>query len=194
MRGLIKMLLAGGLMTFTAYVFYVEPNASDDPAGAVSKATQRLSTICERNRAECEFLSDFGNGIGQATSIGWSLITGQGRLVYVSNDGQQFDVARPRQPGEPSGSTAGPLSSLVRSTGLFGNSDSSDRQNHYSEGNAQYRRDRQADAPTSSNSLRDLIKSTNLFGSGQTRANERDHAPGHNRGPDAYGRYRQHCN
>ena len=139
MRGLIKMLVAMGLLTFTAYTFYVEPNASEDPIGAASRASQRLATLCDRNREECNFLSDFGEGIGQATSVGWKLITGQGRLVYVSDDGRSYAL------------------------GSRGFDDSRYAGNH-----EQGSYDRQSATPSSGNSLGDLIRSTTLFGGGSS--------------------------
>ena len=79
----LRGLLTTGIALFAGYVFYVEPNASDDPVGAISRATTRLATICERNPHECEYVGDLGTGIGRAGEIGWGLVTGQGRLVYV---------------------------------------------------------------------------------------------------------------
>ncbi|MEM8977773.1 MAG: hypothetical protein AAGD43_37460, partial [Pseudomonadota bacterium] len=73
MIGFFKLLLILGLVTFFSYTFYVEPSASNDPAGAISRSAQRLATLCERNREECEFLGDVGEGIGQAASVGWKL-------------------------------------------------------------------------------------------------------------------------
>ena len=142
MRGLIKLLVALGLLMFTTYTFYVEPNAADDPAGAISKATERLSTVCDRNREECNFLSDFGEGVGQATSIGWKLVTGQGRLVYVADDGSSTALstrgfggnanrAYGGQAGAPSSGSS--LGDLIRSTTLFGGGGSNGSAQRYSQ-------------------------------------------------------------
>ena len=156
MRGLIKLLLAVGLTTFTAYTFYVEPNASEDPAGAISKATQRLSTLCDRNQPECDFLGDFSHSVGQASSVGWKLITGQGRLVFVPNDGRSY-AASSRGYG-------------THSTGLFGSSSANN--------NADYRYNRQSQAGPSGGSLGDLICSTSLFGAGSSRNSTSGHSNG----------------
>ena len=85
----LRGLLTTGIALFAGYVFYVEPNASDDPVGAISRATTRLATICERNPHECEYVGDLGSGIGRAGEIGWGVVTGQGRLVYVPDAGQR---------------------------------------------------------------------------------------------------------
>lgn len=83
----LRGLLTGGVALFAGYVFYVEPNASQDPVGAISRAATRLATICDRNPHECEYLKDVGSNIGHVGEIGWGVVSGQGRLVYVPHDG-----------------------------------------------------------------------------------------------------------
>ncbi len=85
MFSFLKLMLAGTLALFAAYVFYVEPNASRDPVAAVSLAVDRLATTCERNQAECRFAREVGGNIVYAAGVGWAVVTGQGRLVYVPN-------------------------------------------------------------------------------------------------------------
>ena len=85
MFSLFKLMLAGSLAMFAAYVFYVEPNASRDPVAAVSRAAERLATTCERNQAECKFASDVSSNVMHAAGVGWAVLTGKGRLVYVPN-------------------------------------------------------------------------------------------------------------
>ncbi len=89
MTSLIKMTAAILLMLFAAYVIHVEPNAAQDPVGSVQRAAQRLAATCERNQEECEFLALTACKVSQFGSIGWGLVTGQGRLIYVTQDGRQ---------------------------------------------------------------------------------------------------------
>ena len=104
MTGILKLALTLSLISFFSYTFYIEPNAADNPTGAVFRSAQRLATICVRNREECEFVGDVGEGIGQAVKIGWKLATGQGRLVYVAKDGSSYDsgVSGPAAASSPS--------------------------------------------------------------------------------------------
>lgn len=159
MIGFFKLLLILGLVTFFSYTFYVEPSASNDPAGAISRSAQRLATLCERNREECEFLGDVGEGIGQAASVGWKLATGQGRLVFVPNDGRSSgDVAaernqssrsyhRPVRSQETSGDRSyerperRSLGDLIRSTNLFGGGGGGARDTGYRDTTGRYTSD-----------------------------------------------------
>ena len=89
MRSIIKINLAIALALFTAYVVHVEPNASEDPYGATVRAANRLATTCDRNQDECEFLGLAASQVWQLGQVGWGLTTGEGRLVYVTQDGRQ---------------------------------------------------------------------------------------------------------
>ena len=86
MFSFLKLMLAGSLAMFAAYVFYVEPNASRDPVAAVSRAAQRLATTCERNQAECQLRKRRRQQHrAMPAGVGWAVLTGKGRLVYVPN-------------------------------------------------------------------------------------------------------------
>ena len=90
MFSFLKLMLAVSLAMFAAYVFYVEPIASRDPVAAVSRAAQRLATTCDRNQAECKFASDVGSNVAHAAGVGWAVLTGQGKLVYVPNPENRY--------------------------------------------------------------------------------------------------------
>lgn len=92
MLSMLKIMLASSLALFAGYVYYVEPNASQDPVGAATRAAGRLVTTCERNQAECAYMSDVGDGIARAGRMGYGLLTGEGHLVYVTDPSEQ---ARP---------------------------------------------------------------------------------------------------
>ncbi len=92
MSSLVKIGLALTLLSFTAYVFHVEPNASAEPIGAVQRATYRLATTCERNPDECQFVADTANRAYRLGAIGWGLVSGQGRLVYVPHEGTKHNL------------------------------------------------------------------------------------------------------
>ncbi len=92
MLSMLKIMLASTLALFVGYIYYVEPNASQDPIGAATRAAERLATLCERNQAECTYMSDVGDGIVRAGRMGYGLLTGEGRLVYVTEPPAQ---ARP---------------------------------------------------------------------------------------------------
>ena len=144
MTGFLKLPLILSLIFFFSYTFYVEPNAADDPAGAVSRSAQRLATICDRNREECEFVGDVGEGIGQAVGLGWKLATGQGRLVYVANNGSSYDRAVPGPSAEATPREGSSTYKLPRLPKLFGDNqttgadhrseDSRSSQNNYAHG------------------------------------------------------------
>ena len=144
MTGFLKLPLILSLIFFFSYTFYVEPNAADDPAGAVSRSAQRLATICDRNREECEFVGDVGEGIGQAVGLGWKLATGQGRLVYVANNGSSYDRAVPGPSAEATPREGSSTYKLPRLPKLFGDNqttgadhrseDSRSYQNNYAHG------------------------------------------------------------
>ena len=79
--------------TFVVYVFNVEPNAKEDPIGAVKEVVFRLSTICDRQEASCETAKAVWHRTLQAGEIGLNIMRGDGRLVYVPNS---------NRPAEPS--------------------------------------------------------------------------------------------
>ena len=182
MTGFLKLLLILGLVSFFSYTFYIEPNAADDPAGAVSRSAQRLATICDRNREECEFVGDVGEGIGQAVGIGWKLATGQGRLVYVANDGSTYDSAVPGPSADATQQGGNSTYRLPRLPKLFGDNQSTGAyhrsedgrsyQNTYAHGHRPAGLNNEPAEGTSPNTLGDLIRSTQLFG---TRKSGNDH-------------------
>ena len=204
MVGFLKLLLILGLVSFFSYTFYVEPNASDDPAGAISRSAQRLATICERNQEECEFLGDVGQGIGQAANVGWKLATGQGRLVYVPNDGNSYAAgtvgygAGATDRSENSSRNFGRLTTLFRGDGSS-NDDAGGSSQTYRSSHRPVRSEVTSDdrsyGRSDGRSLGDLIRSTNLFGDGgggARNAGYRDDARTYTSGNGQHDN--QHCN
>ena len=97
---------------FLAYVVRVEPNAADDPAGAVMRAAQRLATTCERNTYECETVRSAAATAYRIGEIGFGLATGDGQLIYVEGD---------RKQGGTRG--GGSITELISGSGDAGSSD-----------------------------------------------------------------------
>ncbi|MGI9422745.1 MAG: hypothetical protein ACR2PA_06100 [Hyphomicrobiaceae bacterium] len=96
MVSLSKLLLAAGAAAFGAYVFHNEPNAAEDPPGAIYRASQKLATTCDRLPEVCDAAADIARGAAHAARIGWGVATGEGRLVYIKNrDGSPCDPSQP---------------------------------------------------------------------------------------------------
>ncbi|MGI9522046.1 MAG: hypothetical protein ACR2PG_10395 [Hyphomicrobiaceae bacterium] len=92
MGGPLKVLVIGALSSFTAYVFVVEPNAAADPFGSIARAAKRLATTCDRDPTVCDLARAAANGALRVSRVGWGLATGEGRLVYISEDSERASL------------------------------------------------------------------------------------------------------
>ena len=68
---------------FTGHVFYVEPNAADDPLGAASAVVMGFYSSCYRDDSACATVGSLIGGAWRAGVVGVDVVRGNGRLVYV---------------------------------------------------------------------------------------------------------------
>lgn len=68
---------------FAVYVFYAQPGAAEDPLGAAGAAVVDLYTSCYRPDSACARAGVLLAGAVAAGKIGFNLVWGNGRLVYV---------------------------------------------------------------------------------------------------------------